>query len=739
MKQTLTLFLLLFNLNLFAQKLEGSITNTYRNPIEGGFVLNKRIDKHSHSNKLGYFVLDKVNKGDTLEISCMGFKTQKIVYRPEQKFLQIVLEESVFQLNEVTISPEVNAQSIISKIDLKTYPVNSSQEILRKVPGLFIGQHAGGGKAEQLFLRGFDLDHGTDINISVDGMPVNMVSHAHGQGYADLHFLIPETIEKIDYGKGPYFANKGNLTTAGYVEFQTKERIKESQISVNAGMFNTFRTMALVNLLGQQEKQSAYIASEYLYSDGPFISPQKFNRVNVMGKYALELPNQHKINFSVSHFSSKWNASGQVPQRAIDEGLITRFGAIDDKEGGNTSRTNVNFQHTKKVGESLLIKNTAYYSHYNFELYSNFTFFLNDSINGDQIKQKESRDIWGMQSEIHKYYTLPSGNISWQSGVGFRYDAVNELELSHTLNRTTILERLKFGNVKETNVFGFTGIEYHRGNWLFNPALRLDYFNFNYLDKLNNNQVQSVAKVIASPKLNIIYNPDHNIQLFFKAGKGFHSNDTRVSSLASNSKQVLPAAYGTDLGIIWKPQSRLILNMALWYLHLDQEFVYVGDEAVIEASGKSVRKGLDLGIRYQINNWLFFNADMTNTLARSIDEPEGANYIPLAPDFTLTGGLSVTHPSGFSGGLRVRHLGNRAANEDYSIVAKGYTVTDANVNYKFKKVNFGLVAENLFNVEWNETQFATESRLQNEVNPVEEIHFTPGFPFFLKATVGISF
>ena len=149
-----------------------------------------------------------------------------------------------------------------------------------------------------------------------------------------------------------------------------------------------------------------------------------------MGKYALELPNQHKINFSVSHFSSKWNASGQVPQRAIDEGLITRFGAIDDKEGGNTSRTNVNFQHTKKVGESLLIKNTAYYSHYNFELYSNFTFFLKDSINGDQIKQKESRDILGMQSEVHKYYTLPSGNLSWQSGVGFRYDAVNDLELA---------------------------------------------------------------------------------------------------------------------------------------------------------------------------------------------------------------------------------------------------------------------------------------------------------------------
>ncbi len=249
MKNIITLILLFLSFYSFSQKLEGTITDSNKNPIAGGFVLNKRIDKHSHSNKLGYFVLEKVSTGDTLEISCMGFKTQKMVYQPAQKFLKIVLEESVFQLNEVTISPEVNAQSIISKIDLKTYPVNSSQEILRKVPGLFIGQHAGGGKAEQLFLRGFDLDHGTDINISVDGIPVNMVSHAHGQGYADLHFVIPETVDNIDFETGSYFVEKGDFTTAGFVSFNTKNALQNSSLSFEGGQFDTFRTVALFNLL----------------------------------------------------------------------------------------------------------------------------------------------------------------------------------------------------------------------------------------------------------------------------------------------------------------------------------------------------------------------------------------------------------------------------------------------------------------------------------------------------------
>ncbi len=212
---------------------------------------------------------------------------------------------------------------------MQTSPVRSSQEILRKVPGLFIGQHAGGGKAEHIFLRGFDIDHGTDVAISVDGMPVNMVSHAHGQGYADLHFLIPETISKIDFGKGPYYSDIGNFGTAGYVQFKTKDVLESSQLSLEYGAFNTTRTMAMLNVL-DTENHSAYLAADYTVSDGPFESSQNFSRNNFFAKYAGNISDKEKLNAIASHFNSTWDASGQIPVRAVKSGLITRFGAIDD-------------------------------------------------------------------------------------------------------------------------------------------------------------------------------------------------------------------------------------------------------------------------------------------------------------------------------------------------------------------------------------------------------------------------
>lgn len=251
-------------------------------------------------------------------------------------------------------------------------------------------------------------------------------------------------------------------------------------------------------------------------------------------------------------------------------------------------------------------------------------------------------------------------------------------------------------------------------------------------------KTQSESKVKFSPKLNFIYSQNNNLQFFLKSGIGFHSNDTRVV-VQNNGKQVLPTAIGADIGTIWKPFPKLIVNSALWYLFLEQEFVYVGDAGIIEPSGKSKRMGAELGLRYQLNDWLFFDADANYTYARSIDEPKGQDYIPLAPDFTTTGGLSFQKIQGFSGGLRYRYLKSRPANEDNSIVAKGYFVSDFNVNYQYKSINFGISIENLFDTAWNETQFATESRLQNESESVEEIHFTPGTPFFMKGKITYTF
>ncbi|WP_452218823.1 TonB-dependent receptor domain-containing protein [Lacinutrix undariae] len=738
-KHILTLIIMgCFSITAQAQHIKGLILNELKQPLDAAYVYNLTSGSHTHTSENGVFIISETKIGDSLRIGLLGYKTQ-LIKLEDHKMTTVILQEKAFQLDEMVLTEELSTVSTISRLDLSITPVNSSQEVLRKVPGLFIGQHAGGGKAEQIFLRGFDIDHGTDLSISVDGMPVNMVSHAHGQGYSDLHFVIPETVNKIDFGKGSYYAQEGDFNTAGYVNFETKDYLKESSLSFSAGQFNTLRTVGLFDLMKSTKNQNAYVAFEYLATDGPYESPQNFNRVNLFGKYVMFSPENDKLTFTASHFTSRWDASGQIPQREVDNGNIDRFGAIDATEGGETERTNFNVSFDKYINDNTTFTTNAFYSHYAFELYSNFTFFLEDPINGDQIKQQEDRSIFGVNTAINYNTRLGATAFNLTTGLGVRHDIVDDIELSRTLNRTTTLENLQLGDINQTNIDAFVNAEFEFGKFKVAPALRLDYFKFMYNDALvTDYNTQSQTKVLLSPKLNFYYNAQDNLQLYLKSGIGFHSNDTRVV-VANGGEAILPRSYGADLGTVWKPFPKLVVNSALWYLYLEQEFVYVGDAGIVEPSGKTRRYGLDLGLRYQMNDWLFFDTDATLTNARSIDDPDGQNYIPLAPDFTLTGGVSVDDYKGFSGGLRLRYLDDRAANEDNSIVAKGYTVTDFNVNYTINDVTLGVAIENLFDVEWNETQFVTTSRLQSETAPVEEIHFTPGTPFFLKGTVTYKF
>tara|TARA_R110002124_G_scaffold206581_1_gene373129 strand:+ start:6369 stop:8588 length:2220 start_codon:yes stop_codon:yes gene_type:complete len=731
-------FFLLIHTNLFGQTIEGTVINGKKELISDAQILNLATKDHTHSDENGKFLLQNISLGDTLKLSHIGFEVKNVTIESLTSPLVILLEEKSISLEGVVISPKTNALNLITAIDLQTNPVNSSQDILRQVPGLFIGQHAGGGKAEQIFLRGFDIDHGTDIGITVDGLPVNMVSHAHGQGYADLHFVIPETVDKIDFGKGPYYADKGNFATAGYVNFKTKRNLDHSSIKIEKGQFSTNRILGMFDVLNNK-KHDAYIATEYISTDGPFESPQNFNRINLFGKYTGNITPLDKLGVTFSHLTSKWDASGQIPQRAVDLGMISRFGAIDNTEGGNTGRTNVMVNYEKFIDEQSFIKSSVFYSKYDFELYSNFTFFLEDEINGDQIKQKESRNIYGLNSEYYRSFSFNEVEATLQAGVNLRNDQSNNNELSHTLNRRQTLAQIQFGNIIETNLGTYINTNFYYKKWTINPSIRLDYFDFQYNDALQTTYLtQTSSKTIVSPKLNVLYDYTQNLQLYLKGGKGFHSNDTRVI-LAQNGKETLPAAYGLDAGLVWKPVPKLLVNTAYWYLFLEQEFVYVGDAGIVEPSGKTRRQGIDLSIRYQPLKWLFWNFDTNYTHARSMEEEIGNDYIPLAPDFIIESGLSAIHKSGIYGGANIRHIKDRPANEDNSIVAEGYTVVDLNMGYKLKSLNFGIQIQNLLNTEWNETQFATESRLQNETTAVEEIHFTPGTPFFIKGVIEYRF
>lgn len=740
---TLMGLLWLSSFGIIAQNftLKGQIINqSTQLPIEGAIV-RTLPNGYAVTNSLGEFSISKLASSEVqVQISHIGFQKYEAKVKTNQT-LKIALPIAMVQLDEVEVHPEnAHQQQTISSIDLQLRPINNSQEILRSVPGLFIGQHAGGGKAEQIFLRGFDLDHGTDIRLTVDGMPVNMVSHAHGQGYADLHFVIPELIERVDFKKGPYYADKGNFTTAGWVDFRTKNVLDKNFVKVEAGQFNTYRAVGGFNLLGQKAKErneSMYVGGEYSYSDSYFDSPQHFRRINAVTKYNRQFSSQSQLTLTASTFWSKWNHSGQIPDRAVDSGQISFYGAIDDTEGGETSRSNFNAQLVTQLGNGVL-KNQLFYSNYNFLLFSNFTFFKEDPINGDQIKQHENRNLWGGNTS----YSLEHSNgASSNIGVDYRQDFVNNLELSRTVNRTFVSDSLKYGKVMEQNLGFYYDYTIRLSERLTaNVGLRYDMFWNRYNNFLSDSSKYTLRAnaSILSPKFNLYYTPNNRVQLYLNTGKGFHSNDTRVV-VATQGREILPAAYGSDLGVVWKPFSKLLLNMSAWYLWLDQEFVYVGDEAVVEPSGKTRRMGLDLSLRYQITDWLYADMDWNIAKPRALGVNELQAFLPLAPTRTSTGGLNVRTQNGWSGSLRYRYMADRPANEDNTIIAKGYFVNDMQVNYQYKAYNFGLSVQNLANVRWKETQFATESQLKNETEPVNEIHFTAGTPFFAKLSVGISF
>ncbi len=722
----------------------GKIIDEKKEVLAGAHVfLKEEPSSGAIADLHGNFQLKNIPAGEyTIIVSFIGYETtsQQVQVRDNSIIkLDLILIPGNVQLRDLVISGSVDqAINTLSQVDIKLRPTNTSQDILRMVPGLFIAQHAGGGKAEQIFLRGFDIDHGTDLNLEVDGLPVNMVSHAHGQGYADLHFVIPEMIQYVDFDKGPYYANKGNFTTAGFVDFQTKDVLQENFVKVEGGQFGTLRTVAGINLFSSDASRTkGYVGTEYFISEGFVESPQNFNRFNLTSKISTRLKNDDEFVIGTSFFTSRWDASGQIPSRAVSNGMITRFGSVDNTEGGNTSRTNLFIKHLHEFSNGAYWSQQAYAVRYDFDLYSNFTFFLNDPLHGDQINQNESRMIYGYKSNYHYIGKFFGKELITEAGVGIRIDDVDDISLSHSIKRSFMNDK-KRGDVNETNAHAYISETLTlSGKWSLNAALRYDFINFRYYDKLQVSD-RSVGKSILSPKLNINYQVDNNVLIYLRTGMGFHSNDARVVTQQSG-EDILPRAFGVDLGFSTKLSDRLFVHAALWRLDLDEELVYVGDEGIVEPSGKTHRSGIDLSVRYEILPWLFLDGDLNLTKPKAKDEPEGKNHIPLAPTISTIGGLSFKIKNGLNGALRYRYIGDRAANEDNSVVAKGYFLADAVVNYTQSKFEVGFSAENIFDAKWNEAQFDTASRLQYEADAVSEIHFTPGTPLFLKAKVSFFF
>lgn len=749
-KTIFILFFLSFSFKAFAHNgsVKGYVYNGVgKKPLEGASIFIKEINRSAISDRFGTFFLKEVKNGNYhIIVSALGFETieESIIIEDgiTTDFSLHLLPTSV-TIKEVTINAKIERTlGSISGLDLASRPVNSSQDLLRLVPGMFTSQHQGGGKAEQMFLRGFDVDHGTDVSLSVDGMPINNVSHAHGQGYADAHFIIAESVDKLDFGKGTYSIDKGNFATAGWVEYKTKTTLDNSFVKAEAGMYGFARTLVGLNILDKNttnNKQEAYVMGEYNYNRSYFDAPQNFNRLNIISKYTNYFSDNKILSLTVSGFSSGWDASGQVPERAIADGSISRFGEIDP-ERGKTSRYNANLQYQQAINDHSYFKCNIYFSKYDFELYSNFTFFLKDSINGDQIKQKEDRVTSGYNASYTNEYHLGNLNTKSEIGTGVRYDVTKNSELSHTVAMTTVLDRLALGNIQETNLFAYANQSiFLTPSLVLYAGTRYDYFIQQYENLLPIEAITNTNNIGRfSPKIGAYYNFNNKARVYANYGVGFHSNDTRLVAFGQ-TKDILPRANSIDIGAIFKPTKKLLLSTAVWMLDLQQEFVYVGDEAVVEPSGRTRRMGFDISARYNVLSWLYLDADLNVTKARARDEAASEDYIPLAANLTSIGGATVQYNKYFSTSLRFRHIGNRPANEDYSVTAKGYTVFDFVASYNRKKYNLGMQIQNLTNTKWNEAQFDTETRLRGETASVSELTFTPGMPFFLKLSATYKF
>lgn len=641
-----------------------------------------------------------------------------------------VLEIQLSEINIDATNEKKLGTHKVSKISLQLRPINSSQFFLKAVPGLFIAQHAGGGKAEQIFLRGFDNDHGTDFAILVDDIGINLSSHAHGQGYADLHFLIPETVQSADYYKGPHETSLGNFAVSGAAKFSSKDKIQRNLVKLELGQYDFARALAMISLLSKDEK-SAYFAIEGTYNDSFFESKQRLKRLNTFTKHTITLSDIHKLRTSISTFHSSWNASGQIPLRAVRNGLIKRFGAIDDTEGGDTQRIHFNMQLTSNISQKTTFRNQLYYVSNKYNLFSNFTFFQNNPINGDMIHQYENRNIYTYKGSFSTENILEIPNSTTTFGWTIEHHN-NRIGLNNTIGKT-FLKKVNNLHFKETN-YGLFLKERIRiaPKVIVLAGFRGDFFNFNSTEIFPKTQEDSITAFRFSPKVSLFYNATTNIQFYTKASSGFHSNYTNA---AVNNKNIsaLPRAIGYDIGSEFKIGKKIVGNIATYYLQSDAEFVFVTDSGFdFENKGRSRRIGSEVSFRYQPLPYFWLDTDMNYSLGTLLDAPKNENKIPSAPRFTSTGGATLRLENGISSSLRYRFLGERPLTEDESVIAQGYFITDFVVNYTTSKYQIGISVENLFDSQWREAIFYDASQLKGEPKPVDDIHFTPGTPFLAK-------
>ena len=639
----------------------------------------------------------------------------------------------------VTAPPPVTSSSeqLIPGKDFELRPHGRPADVLRLIPGLIIDQHQGGGKAEQYLLRGFDADHGTDLALFVDGVPVNLRSHAHGQGYADLHFLIPETIRAVDALKGPYFAEHGDFDTAGAVRFLTRDSVEENTLEISGGSFDTQRYLALLS--PTRDRVKTLVAAEGYRSDGPFDHPNGYVRFNLFAKATTDLTEDMRASLSASHYRAEWHGSGELPARTVRSGLVDRFGAIDPNEGGVTERTNVNLDYVWKVGESQKLSVNAYASYYRLTLFNDFTLFLNDPDRGDMINQRDRRWLGGLDAQYEVKQRPLGMPLTTTAGVQYRIDTPRVVLAS-------AVQRHQVGRVQDVDIVEQSVSPFVKLDLVPIEKVRLvtgargDVFTFDVKERVNITDGRAsgaATKARPNVKANLILGPWLATELFANFGTGFHSNDARAV-IANPKLDALPTATGYEAGFKSRILPRTELSATYWFLNLSSELVFVGDDGTTQARGKTHREGLEVATTISLLDWLTFKGDFTWT--RRAEFVDTGFPIPLAPRWTARAELTARLPWGLSTSAEMRYLGDRVADDFGFHTARGYTLFNWNARYRYKALEAFLSIENLADTKWREAQFFFTSRLPGEpAGGVPDVHFTPGNPRTFLGGIGLHF
>jgi hypothetical protein len=634
------------------------------------------------------------------------------------------------------------SQGAVTAAQLDARPIMRAGEVLETVPGLVVSQHSGEGKANQYYLRGFNLDHGTDFSTTVAGVPVNTPTGAHAHGYADVSFLIPELVSGVQFKKGPYFADEGDFSAAGAANINYVNQLDQPILRLSAGNDGWGRIFGAASprvgggyLLG---------ALEVNHNDGPWVRPDDYRKVNGVLRFSRG-DNRNGFSLTGMGYWANWDATDQVPERAITSGLIPRFGLLDPSDGGEADRQSFAAEYQRSNGPSSL-RATGFVLRNSLNLFSNFTFLLDDPENGDQFEQAEKRVAAGGRLTYRRLGHVLDRHTESAIGFQVRRDWLDPVGLYRTAARER-LSTTREDEVGQTmaGVYAQTEVEWTR-TFRTTLGLRADRYQF---DVTSDNPLNSGdgSDGLVSPKVGAIFGPWSGTEIYANAGTGFHSNDARGAAITVDPVSGEPAdrvtplvrAKGAEVGLRTVRIRGLQSTVALWYLGIDSELLFVGDAGTTEAGRPSRRVGLEWTNYARLKPWLTLDADLAFTRARFTDDDPAGHRIPGALDRVISAGLTFEPQQRLFGSIRVRHFGPRPLIEDASVTSNSTTIWNGEVGYRLSsKARLVLEAFNLFDVEVSDIDYFYASRLQGEpAEGIDDIHLHPALP--RSARVGIQF